>query len=672
MKKILFALVAAAALLVGCQPKPVMVDKIALSSNTLSMVEGDTQHLSAIVSPKEATNPEVTWSSDNTSVATVTGSGDVTAVAPGEAKITVKAVDGSGVSATCVVTVVKKVIPVTKIELNEKTLSLKKDETAQLTAVISPSDATYQNVTWASDNTDVATVDATGKVTAVAAGTANITASANDDSGVKSEACVVTVVEPKPMYVQYPSCLLRTGGSITQSVFYGTIEDYANRKPASGLKWTSDNTAVATVEAAKVTAVAPGTATITGEDELGSKVTFTVTVEDKTTPVYDQYLPGVSLYDCHDGTKAWNKSTTQYSLKEGYVENTKCMGATLKQYKIAELYFDPVDASAVQNPALFVRMYIDDPTKLNTTVSGGEPIIEIRSTGEVITPEKPYPYLETDSRAYWSLNTIFSNWDSPTASAKQALHAGWNNIVLPISKATHNQLNLKKINYFRIHQMHSLPAGSYQDVEFRFDQIRIIDWTEFERCDNFAMWRDRPAQQNQYQYVNDTEGKIEGTSCIACKDVMFTAVNSYRLEMWPGLAYAMPSMFDYKDLKLQFKFYVAENSVEFFNKYVNFRVEVGCKTLKDGVWQFTPDSNDINMSVGVGGEKPYTFTAGWNTMTFNFSDYEARINGQFDIRKMDYFRIIMTPMNYDPNKETNPDPVKYITYKLDDIRILQK
>ena len=174
MKKILFALVAAAALLVGCQPKPVMVDKIALSSNTLSMVEGDTQHLSAIVSPKEATNPEVTWSSDNTSVATVTGSGDVTAVAPGEAKITVKAVDGSGVSATCVVTVVKKVIPVTKIELNEKTLSLKKDETAQLTAVISPSDATYQNVTWASDNTDVATVDATGKVTAVAAGTANI------------------------------------------------------------------------------------------------------------------------------------------------------------------------------------------------------------------------------------------------------------------------------------------------------------------------------------------------------------------------------------------------------------------------------------------------------------------------------------------------------------------
>ncbi len=671
MKKILFALVAAAALLVGCQPKPVLVSKITLSQTTGSVVEGETLKLSAIVTPKEASNPELTWSSSNTSAATVTGDGTVTGVAEGTTTITAAATDGSNVKATCEITVAKKVIHVDAVGLNEHAITLKKDETAQLVGAVTPATATDQTLTWASDNTDVATVDGTGKVTAKAAGTAKITATSNDDPTKKDE-CVVTVVEPKPMYVQYPSCLLRTGGSITQSVFYGTIEDYANRKPASGLKWTSDNTAVATVEAAKVTAVAPGTATITGEDELGSKVTFTVTVEDKTTPVYDQYLPGVSLYDCHDGTKAWNKSTTQYSLKEGYVENTKCMGATLKQYKIAELYFDPVDASAVQNPALFVRMYIDDPTKLNTTVSGGEPLIEIRSTGEVITPEKPYPYLETDSRAYWSLNTIFSNWDSPTASAKQALHAGWNNIVLPISKATHNQLNLKKINYFRVYQMHGLPTGSYQDVEFRFDQIRIIDWTEFERCDNFAMWRDRPAQQNQYQYVNDTEGKIEGTSCIACKDVMFTAVNSYRLEMWPGLAYAMPSMFDYKDLKLQFKFYVAENSVEFFNKYVNFRVEVGCKTLVEGVWKFTPDSNDINMSVGVGGEKPYTFTAGWNTMTFNFSDYEARINGQFDIRKMDYFRIIMTPMNYDPNKEKDPDPVKYITYKLDDIRILQK
>lgn len=73
MKKILFALVAAAALLVGCQPKPVLVSKITLSQTTGSVVEGETLKLSAIVTPKEASNPELTWSSSNTSAATVTG-----------------------------------------------------------------------------------------------------------------------------------------------------------------------------------------------------------------------------------------------------------------------------------------------------------------------------------------------------------------------------------------------------------------------------------------------------------------------------------------------------------------------------------------------------------------------------------------------------------------------
>lgn len=669
MKKILFALVAAAALLVGCQPKPVLVSKITLSQTTGSIVEGETLKLTAIVSPKEATNPELTWSSSNSSVASVAGDGVITAIAEGSATITAAAVDGSNVKATCEITVTKRVIPVTKIELNETAITLKKDETAQLTAVITPSDATYQTVTWASDKTDVATVDANGKVTAKAAGEAKITATSTE--GIVSNACVVTVVEPKPMFVQYPSCLLRTGGSITQTVWYGTVDNYVARQTTSGLTWSSDNTAVATVEAGKVTSVGPGKATITATDGLSS-ISFVVNVEDKPARTYDEYLPGVSLYDCHDGSKAWNKSTTVYALTEGYVEGTQCMGAKIKGYKIAETYFAPVDASAVQNPALFIRMYISDPAKLTKVVSGGEPLVEIRSTGPDGTPtaEKPYPYIETDVRAYWSLNEIFTNFDGAKPSAKQTLVAGWNNIVLPLSKATHNALKLNGINYFRLYQMHG--QASYEEVEFRFDQIRIVDWTEFERCDNFAMWRDRPAQQNQYQYVNDTEGKVEGTSCVACQDVLFTAVNSYRLEMWPGLEYAMPAMFDYNDLKLQLQFYVAENSVEFFNKFMNFRVEVGSKTLVDGVWKFTPDQNDINMSVGVGDNHPYTFKAGWQTMTFNFSDYTDRINGAFNYRKLDYFRIILSPIAYDPNDEAKPDPALYVTYKLDDIRVLQK
>ena len=667
MKKIMFALVAAAALLVGCQPKPVLVSSIKLSETTLGLVEGDSHHLSAIVSPKEATNPEVTWTSSNTAVATVTGSGDVKAVAPGEAKITVAATDGSGVTATCQVNVVKKVIPVSKIELNETAVTLKKGEDVQLTAVVTPSDATYQQVKWVTSDAAVATVEG-GKVTAVAAGTANITAEATDESGIKSAACVVTVVEPKQMFVQYPSCLLRTGGKITQHVWYGSVDNYGEREDADGLTFKSDNESVATVDASGVvTSVAPGKATITVSDATGSTVTFVVNVEDKPARQYDDYLPGISLWDCHDGSLAWNKNKTTYSLKDGYVDGAQCMGATIKNYKIAELYFPKkVDVSSIKNPALFIRMYISDPSKLTTAVVGDEPLIEIRSTGEVSTEGNPYPYVETNDRYFWRMQDIFKNWDNAKPSAKQTLVAGWNNIVLPFDQAALQNGDKKAFTYFRMYQMHG--QASYNEVEFRFDQIRVIDWTEFELCDNFAMWRDRPAQQNQYQYVNDTQGKAEGAGCIACEDVLFSAVNCYRLEMWPGLDYAMPACYDYDDLKLQLKFFVADDDLAFFNDKVHFRVEVGSKTYnaEAKTWSFTPDNNAIEMSIGATTADPLNLKSGWNTMEFDFSKFKSDIKGNFDVRNLGYFRIIFTPLN------TSNADVNYRTYKLDEIRIVKK
>lgn len=667
MKKIMFALVAAAALLVGCQPKPVLVSSIKLSETTLGLVEGDSHHISAIVSPKEATNPEVTWTSSNTSVATVTGSGDVKAVAPGEAKITVAATDGSGVTATCQVSVVKKVIPVSKIELNETAITLKKGDNFQLEAVITPSDATYNHPKWVSSDTKVATVE-NGKVTAIAAGTANITAEAADESGVKSAPCVVTVVEPKALFVQYPSCLLRTGGKITQHVWYGTVDKYADREDAEGLTFVSDNEAVAKVDAdGVVTSVSPGKATITAKDAIGSSVSFIVNVEDKPARQYDEYLPGIALWDCHDGSLAWNKSTSVYSLKDGYVPGTQCMGATIKGYKIAELYFSKkINATSIKNPALFMRVYISDPSKMTTAVVGDEPLVEIRSTGEVATSGTPYPYVETNNRHYWRLQDIFKNWDNAKPSAKQTLVAGWNNIVLPLDQAAVQGCDLKEITYFRLYQMHG--QASYNEVEWRFDQIRIIDWTEFELCDNFAMWRDRPAQQNQYNYVNDTKGQAEGKGCIACEDVLFSAVNSYRLEMWPGLDYAMPAMYDYKDLKMQLKFFVADDDLAFFNEKVHFRVELGKKgfNAETQAWTFSPDNNAIEMGIGASTSDPLNLKSGWNTMDFDFSKFESAIVGDFDIRKLGYFRIILSPIG-----TTNAD-VNYRTYKLDEIRIVKK
>ena len=165
------------------------VTSVSLNKDSLTLDVGGTATLTATITPSNATNQNVTWSSDNESVATVDTNGKVTATGTGTT--TIKAtVDGK--SAQCSVTVNAAAnVPVTSVSLNKTTLELTEGDTETLTATVAPSDATNQNVTWESSDTSVATVDATGKVTAVAPGTATITVTTVD--GGKTATCAVTV-----------------------------------------------------------------------------------------------------------------------------------------------------------------------------------------------------------------------------------------------------------------------------------------------------------------------------------------------------------------------------------------------------------------------------------------------------------------------------------------------
>ena len=186
---------------VAAKPTTVAVTGVSLDKSSLALEVGGTATLTPTVTPSDATEKGVTWSSDKTSVATVDANGKVTAVAAGTATITVKTKDGEK-TATCTVTVTTPApeptppptpsVEGTSVALSQATMSLAVGDVAQLTATVNTS-STDKSVTWASDNTSVATVDATGKVTAKAAGTANITATANDGSGKKAT-CKVTVV----------------------------------------------------------------------------------------------------------------------------------------------------------------------------------------------------------------------------------------------------------------------------------------------------------------------------------------------------------------------------------------------------------------------------------------------------------------------------------------------
>ena len=168
----------------------IKVTKVELNKATIALVKGGSETLVATISPSNATNKEVTWTSSNNSVATVDANGKVIGVKEGNAIITVKTKDGEKV-ATCTVTVSNVVVKVTKVELNKTTIALVKGGSETLVATISPSNATNKEVTWTSSNNSVATVDANGKVIGVKEGNAIITVKTKD--GDKVATCTVTV-----------------------------------------------------------------------------------------------------------------------------------------------------------------------------------------------------------------------------------------------------------------------------------------------------------------------------------------------------------------------------------------------------------------------------------------------------------------------------------------------
>lgn len=176
------------------------VTGVTLDKTALTLTEGDTETLAATVAPADADNKKVTWSTSNAAVATV-ANGVVTAVAEGEATITVKTEEGD-FTATCTVTVNKRIIHVTGVSLDQETLyfdlgCIGAGEQATLTATVVPADATDKSISWESSAPTVASV-VDGVVTALSVGEATITVTTTD--GGFTATCVVTVEQRNGLY----------------------------------------------------------------------------------------------------------------------------------------------------------------------------------------------------------------------------------------------------------------------------------------------------------------------------------------------------------------------------------------------------------------------------------------------------------------------------------------
>lgn len=203
MKKSLFILLAIFVALLatpsckkekGAEGPPVIkVSGVSLDKSPLGLMVGDKVKLVATVFPVDATNKNVSYESDDNNIATVTQDGEICAVALGSTIVWVTTEDGQ-FKAGCTVYVIDTAPLVKEIELNETELTLAVGETFQLTAEIKPNYANNRNIVWSSKNAQIATVDETGLVTAIAGGGARIFASSEDGGAVS--VCNVRVSNP--------------------------------------------------------------------------------------------------------------------------------------------------------------------------------------------------------------------------------------------------------------------------------------------------------------------------------------------------------------------------------------------------------------------------------------------------------------------------------------------
>lgn len=289
-------------------PKPsyIAVKKVVLSQRSMSLVAGRTSRLTATVMPSDATNKSLRWTSANTNIATVKADGTVTGVSAGSTVVYVTTTDGEYI-AICTVSVTGSIspspspsvrpsasptprpsvspspnpsasptaVPVTKVSLSRKELSVKVGDSHSLTATVTPANAANKNIKWTSADTGIATVDGNGKVTAVAVGTTMVFVTTEDGEFVA--VCRVTVRDNKPAE---PTPTPFTLDKKSLELCEGQEATLTASGAAGGVDWTSSDTGVATVTNGKVAAVKGGIVEITAQEKEGEKrkVTCKVTV----------------------------------------------------------------------------------------------------------------------------------------------------------------------------------------------------------------------------------------------------------------------------------------------------------------------------------------------------------------------------------------------------------
>ena len=275
-------------------PGFITVAGVNISPTSANLAINSTLQLTASIIPSDATSQDVIWSTTSSDIVSVDANGFVTALSVGTAKVIVTT-ENCGYTAEAVITVTSGTVPVTGVTLNYTAANIAVGSTLQLIPTVLPLEAMSRDVSWSSSNSSVATVNASGVVTAISAGTATITVTTVD--GNKTASCYVATVIPVVNIQVTPSTLtLEENGQDTLNVIF-TPPNATNQ----ALNWSTSDAMVATVNSGVVTAHAAGTATITAAAEGGKTSYCTVTVKMSKLTYYQNKYPGKYIIILSDG-----------------------------------------------------------------------------------------------------------------------------------------------------------------------------------------------------------------------------------------------------------------------------------------------------------------------------------------------------------------------------------
>jgi uncharacterized protein YjdB len=266
------------------------------NTDPLGMVVGDKEPLTADIEPSYAT---VNWTSSDPSIASITR-GVLTALAEGTTTVTVS--DGQGTSDSVIVTVAAAEVNVEGVTLNKSTTSIAEGATETLTATVAPPTATNKSVTWRSSEPTVATVDSSGKITALKAGTTTITVTTEDDSFTDTCAVTVTEVATGVMSVTFDSAVSGQDTASIQIVIRNV--DYTTYTNSVDITYTESGTNK-TATFAKDATLSTQFQEVTLAPEDGSLTSTPYAIPDFQTLNFSQEVPfgaTVAVYDLNNNT----------------------------------------------------------------------------------------------------------------------------------------------------------------------------------------------------------------------------------------------------------------------------------------------------------------------------------------------------------------------------------